>query len=156
MLPSEAVMCYPSSLSLAKLSSLQKPGTSKSRHSFFLKQNTEPGSQSRIQSTVSSHTKASNYLREHCNDSFPRRAFSQAIHGITPEKVPFVKLCLFSFSLSLASLFFVFIPNSRGRNIGKKGTLEKKIKCFNIKNTETFPFKSKIFQNMVYPVLEDL
>lgn len=128
---------------LANLSSLPKPGTSKPRQGLFLKQSTDQDLKAGL--GIKYHVKASNYLREHCSDSFPRRAFSQAIHGITPEKVPFVKLCLFSFSLSFVSLFFAFIPKSRGRKTVKKRTLEKKINGFNFKNTKTFPVKSKLF-----------
>lgn len=111
---SESIAYCPSSLSL--LTSLHKAGTSKCRQSF---KHTEPGCQNSIQSTVNSHVKASSYLQEHCSDSFPRRAFSQTIHGITPGKVPFVKLCLVGFSLSLVSLFFTFIPKNRGRKTNK-------------------------------------
>ena len=58
-------------------------------------------------------------LLEHWNDSFPRSVLSQTKHCRTPENVPGTNWCRLSFSLSLASLLFVFrySTNSQvGRN----------------------------------------
>ena len=58
-------------------------------------------------------------LLEHWNDSFPRSVLSQTKHCRTPEKVPGTNWCRVSFSLSLASLPFVFRYGSSSK-VGKK------------------------------------
>lgn len=55
------------------------------------------------------------YLQGHCNDSFAKSGFSHTKQGITPANVPETNWCLLSFSLSLASLFFVFVTDRGGK-----------------------------------------
>lgn len=81
MVPPEAVTCHPSSLSLDNLSSLHKGGTSKSRQGLSLKQHTKAGSQSRIQSTASSHAKASNTYKSTAVTPFLRGPFHRPYIG---------------------------------------------------------------------------
>lgn len=76
-----------------------------------------------MQSTKTPRTRPENLL-EHWNDSFPRSVLSQTKHCRTPEKVPGTNWCRLSFSLSLASLLFVFRQSSSSSS--KMGGNEKR------------------------------
>lgn len=68
--------------------------------------------------TKTAHMGPKNLL-EHWNDSFPRSVLSQTKHCRVPENVPGTNWCRLSFSLSLASLPFVFRCGSSSK-VGRK------------------------------------